>query len=546
MNKIFTFFFFAIIFSSFSLFLAGQNLVQNGDLESWTNTTTPEGWDKIENIEQESNTVYGGAYAAKHISQDGTTDFMQEVEGISAGANYTISYYYLDNDPMARARIWSYWTSGGTTLDDHADILRPGTYSEDNPDWIEWQAELTAPAGADGFRFEVRVYRQDGNFGGSVFYDDFSVIGAGVSPEPTNYPGDFTAVASGLNIDLTWSDATGAQLPNAYLILASDEDNIQPPVDGNFVNDDTDLSDGSGALNAAYGDEMAEFKNLMGATPYYFAIFPYTNGGPAVDYKTDGSYPTATATTGNLSVIEFIDFNDGWQQWTLENVTGQQIWENDNNFGLEGTPCAQMSGYSGGAVVNEDWLISPAMNFNNYDGEILHFWSARNYDGPDIEVLISVDYAGSGDPNDANWDALSAVLSEDDWEWTASGDVDVSAAEGETVYIAFKYTSTSSDAASWEIEDVLVTGIEKVGVPDIIESYDISVYPNPMRDFLVVEGPENLYNVELLTMTGRKINSVTVNPGQSIKINELPTGIYFVRVKPADEIHWDIRKLIVN
>ncbi len=281
-------------------------------------------------------------------------------------------------------------------------------------------------------------------------------LGGGPLPEPTNYPTAFTASAAGNMIDLDWTDATGSQLPGAYIVFISDQDNITPPVDGTPVDDDLDLSDGSGAKNVNYGIEAYTFANLMVTTTYYFAIYPYTNAGSDIDYKTDGTAPEASATTTN--VILFEDFNWSWMAWTPVSVVGAQEWSRDNSFGIGGSACAQMSGYSGGAQVNEDWLISPPMDMDAYTGEVLSFYTAKNYSGPDLEVKYSTNYDGGGNPGTATWTTITATLSPGSWAWTSSGNIDLSGVNGDAVYLAFVYTSDASSAATWEVDNVLVTG----------------------------------------------------------------------------------------
>ena len=73
---------------------------------------------------------------------------------------------------------------------------------------------------------------------------------------------------------------------------------------------------------------------------------------------------------------------------------------------------------------------------------------------------MSTDYNG-GDPTTGNWTELSGTLDTDDssWSsWTDSGNIDLSSVTGGTVYIAFKYISNSSSSATYEIDNVLVTG----------------------------------------------------------------------------------------
>ncbi len=295
--------------------------------------------------------------------------------------------------------------------------------------------------------------------------NDAQSFGGSVLPEPTNYPTNFTAASAGVNIDLTWTDATGTQLPTGYLILGSDQDNITAPVDGTPVSDDEDLSDGTGAKNILQGNENYSFTALLPNTTYYFKIFPYTNAGSNIDYKTDGTPPADDATTS--TVIMYEDYDLSWGAWTQISVLGDQVWDRDNTYGIGGTACARMSGYESGSNENEDWLISPPMNFDAYSNEVLTFYNAKNYSGPDMQVKISTDYDGAGDPYTATWTTLSYTMSSGSWQWAASGNIDVSAYNGTAVYIAFQYNSNTSESATWEVDDIMVSG-DGPGPQDIV------------------------------------------------------------------------------
>ncbi|MDA3870753.1 MAG: hypothetical protein PF551_00190, partial [Candidatus Marinimicrobia bacterium] len=124
--------------------------------------------------------------------------------------------------------------------------------------------------------------------------------GTVLNVEPTSHVTDFTATAVGHNkIDLSWTDATGETLPDDYLIKASSTgyDDITAPSDGTPEADDTDLSDGSGTVNVNYGIESYSWMGLSELTTYYFKIYPYTNSGDDIDYKTGGTVPQVFATT---------------------------------------------------------------------------------------------------------------------------------------------------------------------------------------------------------------------------------------------------------
>jgi hypothetical protein len=116
-----------------------------------------------------------------------------------------------------------------------------------------------------------------------------------------------------------------------------------------------------------------------------------------------------------------------------------------------------MSGYSGTNNANEDWLISPAIDLSGLTAASLSFQTASRFTGNVLEVKISSNYAG-GDPNSATWTNLTATLdASNSYTWTNSGAIDVSSFVGGNVYVAFKYTSTSSASMTWEVDNVKIT-----------------------------------------------------------------------------------------
>ncbi len=153
------------------------------------------------------------------------------------------------------------------------------------------------------------------------------------------------------------------------------------------------------------------------------------------------------------------DFSAGnLDKWTPYNVTGTQEWYY-NTFGNP-DDSATMSGFSGGAQTNEDWLISLPIDLSNTPSAFLTFQTVKRYNGNDIEVFYATDYNGGDPTTDGTWVALSPTLDTNtgSWSsWTDSGSLDLSAAAGGNVFIAFKYTSTSSAAATWEVDNVKVS-----------------------------------------------------------------------------------------
>jgi len=137
---------------------------------------------------------------------------------------------------------------------------------------------------------------------------DIIITGIGSSgspdPEPTNHPTNFTATAAGSSrIDLIWTDATGGQMPAGYLIKANTTGTFVDPVDGTDPTQDADLSDGNALVKVAQGGESYSFTGLTASTTYYFKVWPYTNTGADIDFKTDGTVLTAIATTDEAVAV---------------------------------------------------------------------------------------------------------------------------------------------------------------------------------------------------------------------------------------------------
>ncbi|MCR8667013.1 DUF5689 domain-containing protein [Aestuariibaculum sp. M13] len=146
-------------------------------------------------------------------------------------------------------------------------------------------------------------------------------------------------------------------------------------------------------------------------------------------------------------------------KWTTYSVVGDQVWYY-NTFGNP-NDSATMSGYSSGNKDNEDWLISKAIDLSSVTSATLTFQTVKRYAGNDIELYMCTDYMGGDPTTDGTWVQLTADFDTNinSWSsWTDSGDVDVSVAAGGNLFIAFKYTSTTSASSTYEIDNVQVFG----------------------------------------------------------------------------------------
>ncbi|MEO0552864.1 MAG: Ig-like domain-containing protein [Bacteroidota bacterium] len=130
-----------------------------------------------------------------------------------------------------------------------------------------------------------------------------------INPEPIQQPTLFSAVAGADNFTLntSWTAGGGVQLADGYLLYIIGPTGTFPsnPVDLISQANDTDFSDDRGVLNTA--TNSATITGLRSGTQYSFRVFPYTNSGNQIDYKTDATVLTGNGTTsvGQTSVVLF-------------------------------------------------------------------------------------------------------------------------------------------------------------------------------------------------------------------------------------------------
>lgn len=142
--------------------------------------------------------------------------------------------------------------------------------------------------------------------------------------------------------------------------------------------------------------------------------------------------------------------------WLKYSVNGAESWQ-CTTYGYAGA-AVQMSGFNGSNHVNEDWLISPQLNLASYTTPLLSFWCRTRYSGAFIQVLVSTNYGGSGNPNSATWTTVPVTLPTTNSDvWFYTGQIDLTAFKNQPFYIAYKYTSTTSAAATWRLDDIHVS-----------------------------------------------------------------------------------------
>ncbi len=183
-------------------------------------------------------------------------------------------------------------------------------------------------------------------------------------------------------------------------------------------------------------------------TTYYFRSFGTNSYGTF--YGAQQSF-----TTLRLGIGYSETFSTSLGLFTTQSVIGSQLWNVASGY-------ATMSGYALSLNnANEDWLISPQINLTGTTAPKLSFdHVSRYFTNPVTEaaIMISTNYV-SGLPSTATWSQLSPptpFVNLANWSFVNSGAIDLTLYSNYKVNIAFKYTSTTTKAGTWEVKNFLI------------------------------------------------------------------------------------------
>lgn len=147
--------------------------------------------------------------------------------------------------------------------------------------------------------------------------------------------------------------------------------------------------------------------------------------------------------------IYAIDFTQGQGDWTINDVekdTLAYVWQQTEQYGMKASAYLDNANHA-----TESWLISPALDLSNVEEATLSFSHARKFG--ELNQLSVKAKAGEGEWADLN---VSAWPDGSSWSYL-DATADLAAVAGKAnVQIAFVYTSSNTNAATWEIKTVAV------------------------------------------------------------------------------------------
>ena len=164
---------------------------------------------------------------------------------------------------------------------------------------------------------------------------------------------------------------------------------------------------------------------------------------------------------GQGDVIFSETFASGQGDFSLVDVYMDQalsyVWMHAPDY-----QCMKASAFVGGSNREaESWLISPSIDLSGIRDASLSFDHAYKFTSSpenDLTVWVSTDYV-SGMPSSATWTQVQIpnYPTGEDWSFVNSNALNLSSFTGNSnVRIAFKYMSSSTESATWEVKNVVV------------------------------------------------------------------------------------------
>jgi len=290
----------------------------------------------------------------------------------------------------------------------------------------------------------------------------------------------------------------------------------------------------AGAFQDTYGNAFAGITN---STTWVFTTY---NSAVATTLPAIFDFQNCTG-SGLLP--------NGFTQYSR---TGAQVWD-CTIYGRNGASASdtanaangvQMNGYANGIDnLNEDWLVSPKLDLTGTIYPLLSFYSRNAFAGDPLQLKISTDYTGSGDPSLATWTDLNGKFpSKGSDVWQLSAGINLSSYKQSSVYIAFVYTSTTDDGSRWTLDDISLVNSSTPPAPSLTLSansleFGYTATGSNSVKTLTLTANDLVGDVTLTTTGNFQVSADGTNFSSSVTVlqataNNIPLTLY-VRFAPG-------------
>ena len=302
-------------------------------------------------------------------------------------------------------------------------------------------------------------------------------------------------------------------LVKSYQIGASDlTANVILTASGSFV-----ISKDNTTFSSSLTFVPADFDS--NATPTVYVKFTPTAVGNftgSITHQTTGG-TTKTVNLTALGVNPFVqNFDDvnifSNSKWLQYNEAGPiNKWSHTTTARNinSGTGAVLINGFSDNGA-SKDWLISPRLRLDSFSQiPLLSFYSRKFYEGPSLKLLVSTNYDGVGNPENATWTEIDGKFPSTTGTYARSQYINLGAFKTDHTYIAWVYETTSGgngNAAEWSLDDFAITN----------ESQYID--SNPILDFADVS-PNSVSVSQSFIFTAAGYGDITINAPASFQLS---------------------------
>jgi PKD repeat protein len=299
--------------------------------------------------------------------------------------------------------------------------------------------------------------------------------------------------------------------------------------------------------------------NIRYDTPGTYDVTLKISDGTNSDSITKTGYITVTGYPSHLSLDfeSLADFTLYFDNWAVYDVRGGPTYGIDSvSFPNSGVPMAyicfnpshatppprEMNAHSGskfGACFssvppynpNNKWLVSPRMTMGT-DASIELWVMTYNIAYGLEKYNIGVSTTNS---NPASFVLLNSTPESAPDTW-AKQKYSLAAYAGQDVYVGIN--CVSDDKFIFMVDDIEIGSA--LGQEEKTPPAGITLYPNPARDRIVLhcnDPAAKILHLALLNVTGKLVREFaqTGDPVQTLDLNALPSGIYFLRIDTESE-----------
>ncbi len=213
--------------------------------------------------------------------------------------------------------------------------------------------------------------------------------------------------------------------------------------------------------------------------------------------------------------------------WTVINGGDANTWKTWASYSTLSTinphSGARYLGLEYGSSAHDDYAISPAIQVVAGVSDKLSFWSVNGGSGLAEKISVKI---STTTPTAAAFTTSLVTNLTPPTTWTQYT-YDLTPYVGQTIYIAF-YSNTT-DIWFIGIDDFAISGT--LSVSEVNDKPVSKLYPNPIEDYLFIEGKEKISDIKIVDYSGKIVlTPETGKENNQIKINvaNLKNGNYII------------------